>query len=473
MLSIYNTLTRRKEEFRPIEPGKVGIYVCGITTYDYCHLGHARCLVAFDVIVRYLRHRGFAVSYVRNITDIDDKILARAAANGELFSDLTERFIAAMHEDERALGILPPDREPRATAHMEEIITMIETLVHRDYAYRTDTGDIYFSVLRFPEYGRLANKNLDQLLSGARVEPGELKRDPRDFALWKASPDEGVGWDSPWGYGRPGWHIECSAMSCETLGAHFDIHGGGSDLVFPHHENEIAQSVAATDRPFVNYWMHNGPLRIDDEKMSKSLGNFFTVRDILARHDAEAVRQFLIASHYRSPLNFSESALAQSASALNRLYTALRGLDAANARMLVNSRFERAFNAAMDDDFNTPVAFRTLFDLAREINRRRPEDENAAAELARLLIRLGGVLGILQADPEVWLKGLGLKGIGRKGADTQQVDAARVESLIAARDQARAEKNWPEADRIRAELSAMNIVVEDRPGKSLWRVGAA
>ena len=473
MLSIYNTLTRRKEEFRPIEPGKVGIYVCGITTYDYCHLGHARCLVAFDVIVRYLRHRGFAVSYVRNITDIDDKILARAAANGELFSDLTERFITAMHEDERALGILPPDREPRATAHMEEIITMIETLVHRDYAYRTDTGDVYFSVLRFPEYGRLANKNLDQLLSGARVEHGELKRDPRDFALWKASPDEGVGWDSPWGYGRPGWHIECSAMSCETLGAHFDIHGGGSDLVFPHHENEIAQSVAATDRPFVNYWMHNGPLRIDDEKMSKSLGNFFTVRDILARHDAEAVRQFLIASHYRSPLNFSEAALAQSASALKRLYTALRGLDAANARMLVNSRFERAFNAAMDDDFNTPVAFRTLFDLAREINRRRPEDENAAAELARLLIRLGGVLGILQADPEVWLKGLGLKGIGRKGADTQQVDAARVESLIAARDQARAEKNWPEADRIRAELSAMNIVVEDRPGKSLWRVGAA
>ena len=473
MLSIYNTLTRRKEEFRPIEPGKVGIYVCGITTYDYCHLGHARCLVAFDVIVRYLRHRGFEVSYVRNITDIDDKILARAAANGELFSDLTERFIAAMHEDERALGILPPDQEPRATAHMEEIITMIETLVHRDYAYRTDTGDVYFSVLRFPEYGRLANKNLDQLLSGARVEHGELKRDPRDFALWKASPDEGVGWDSPWGYGRPGWHIECSAMSCETLGAHFDIHGGGSDLVFPHHENEIAQSVAATDRPFVNYWMHNGPLRINDEKMSKSLGNFFTVRDILARHDAEAVRQFLIASHYRSPLNFSEAALAQSASALNRLYTALRGLDAANARMLVNSRFERAFNAAMDDDFNTPVAFRTLFDLAREINRRRPEDENAAAELARLLIRLGGVLGILQADPEVWLKGLGLKGIGRKGADTQQVDAARVESLIAARDQARAEKNWPEADRIRAELSAMNIVVEDRPGKSLWRVGAA
>ena len=468
MLSIYNTLTRRKEEFRPIEPGKVGIYVCGITTYDYCHLGHARCLVAFDVIVRYLRHRGFEVSYVRNITDIDDKILARAAANGELFSDLTERFISAMHEDERALGILPPDREPRATAHMEEIITMIETLVHRDYAYRTDTGDVYFSVLRFPEYGRLARKNLDQLLSGARVEPGELKRDPRDFALWKASPDEGVGWDSPWGYGRPGWHIECSAMSCETLGAHFDIHGGGSDLVFPHHENEIAQSVAATDRPFVNYWMHNGPLRIDDEKMSKSLGNFFTVRDILARHDAEAVRQFLIASHYRSPLNFSEAALAQSASALKRLYTALRGLDVAHARMLVNSRFERAFNAAMDDDFNTPVAFRTLFDLAREINRRRPDDESTAAELARLLIRLGSVLGILQADPEVWLKG-----IARKGADTQQVDAARVESLIAARDQARADKNWREADRIRAELSAMNIVVEDRAGKSLWRVGAA
>ncbi len=460
MLSIHNTLTRRKEAFRPIEPGKVKIYVCGITTYDYCHLGHARCLVAFDVVVRHLRHRGFDVTYVRNITDIDDKILKRAAENGELFSDLTGRFIAAMHEDERALGILPPDEEPRATAHMEEIITMIETLVRQEYAYRAGNGDVYFSVLRFPEYGRLARKNLDQLLSGARVEPGELKRDPRDFALWKASPDEGVGWDSPWGYGRPGWHIECSAMSCGKLGAHFDIHGGGSDLVFPHHENEIAQSVAATGEPFVNYWMHNGPLRIDDEKMSKSLGNFFTIREILAKHDAEIVRHFLVSSHYRSPLNWSAQAMAQSAAALKRLYTSLRGLDTSHARMRVNSRFERAFNAAMDDDFNTPVAFRALFDLAREINRHRPENEAAAAELGRLLVKLGGVLGILQSDPETWLQ----------GTEAESIDTAKIESLIAARDQARAEKNWPEADRIRAELAAINIIIEDRPGTSRWRV---
>lgn len=463
MLSIYNTLTRRKEKFDPIEPGKVRMYVCGITTYDYCHLGHARCLVAFDIVVRHLRARGLEVTYVRNITDIDDKILARAEENGELFTDLTGRFIAAMHEDERALGILPPDAEPRATVHMEEIIAMIETLVHREFAYRADNGDVYFSVLRFPEYGRLSNKNLDELLSGARVEPGELKRDPRDFALWKSSPDEGVGWDSPWGYGRPGWHIECSAMSCKTLGGHFDIHGGGTDLVFPHHENEIAQSVAATGKPFANVWMHNGPLRVDNEKMSKSLGNFFTVRDILSRHEPEVVRLFLISSHYRSPLNWSEQAMAQSASALRRLYTALQGLDLPAARMRVNSAYERAFNAAMDDDFNTPVAIRTLFDLAREINRNKGENLPAAAELGRLLARLGDVLGILQAEPEAWLR----------GADSEQLDTARIESLVAARNRARAEKNWPEADRIRNQLSAMDIAVEDSAGETIWRLEKA
>ena len=463
MLSIYNTLTRRKEKFDPIEPGKVRMYVCGITTYDYCHLGHARCLVAFDIVVRYLRSRGFDVNYVRNITDIDDKILARAGENGELFSDLTERFIAAMHEDERALGIQPPDQEPRATVYMNEIIAMIEVLVDGGHAYRADNGDVYFSVLRFPEYGRLSNRNLDELLSGARVEPGELKRDPRDFALWKSSPDEGVGWDSPWGYGRPGWHIECSAMSCKTLGGHFDIHGGGTDLVFPHHENEIAQSVAATGKPFANVWMHNGPLRVDNEKMSKSLGNFFTVRDILSRHEPEVVRLFLISSHYRSPLNWSEQAMAQSASALRRLYTALQGLDLPAARMRVNSAYERAFNAAMDDDFNTPVAIRTLFDLAREINRNKGENLPAAAELGRLLARLGDVLGILQAEPEAWLR----------GADSEQLDTARIESLVAARNRARAEKNWPEADRIRNQLSAMDIAVEDSAGETIWRLEKA
>ncbi len=463
MLSIYNTLTRRKEKLEPIEAGKVKIYVCGITTYDYCHLGHARCLMAFDIVVRHLRARGLEVTYARNITDIDDKILARAEENGELFTDLTGRFIAAMHEDERALGILPPDVEPRATVHMEEIIAMIETLVHREFAYRADNGDVYFSVLRFPEYGRLSNKNLDELLSGARVEPGELKRDPRDFALWKSSPDEGVGWDSPWGYGRPGWHIECSAMSCKTLGGHFDIHGGGTDLVFPHHENEIAQSVAATGQRFANVWMHNGPLRIDNEKMSKSLGNFFTVREVLSRYEAEVVRLFLVSSHYRSPLNWSEQAMARSTSALRRLYTALQGLDLPAARMRVNSAYERAFNAAMDDDFNTPVAIRTLFDLAREINRIKGENLPAAAELGRLLVRLGDVLGILQAEPEAWLR----------GTDSEQLDTARIESLVAARNHARAEKNWPEADRIRDQLSAMDIVVEDGAGETVWRLEKA
>ncbi len=460
MLSIHNSFTGRKEKFQPIEPGKVRMYVCGITTYDYCHLGHARCLLTFDIVARYLRSRGFTVTYVRNITDIDDKILARAEENGEEFSALTERFIAAMHEDERALGILPPDQEPRATFHMEEIISMIETLLEKEFAYRTESGDVYFSVLRFPGYGRLSKKNLDQLLSGARVEPGELKRDPRDFALWKSGSDESVGWDSPWGYGRPGWHIECSAMSCRALGAHFDIHGGGSDLIFPHHENEIAQSVAATGEPFANVWMHNGPLRVDDKKMSKSLGNFFTVREVLARHDAEVVRQFLLSSHYRSPLNYSDAALARSAGALQRLYLALRGLDTAAARNLVNSRFERAFNGAMDDDFNTPAALRVLFDLTKEVNRLKVSDPHRAAQLGRLLIKLGGVLGILQTSPEAWLR----------GAQRDKIDPSRVESLIAARERARAEKNWPEADRIREQLGSMNVVVEDGAGGSRWRV---
>ncbi len=462
MLRIHNTYTGRKEAFKPIETGKVRMYVCGMTTYDYCHLGHARCLLVFDIIARYLRSRGFKVNYVRNITDIDDKILARAEENGELFTELTERYIAAMHEDEKALGIVPPDHEPRATGHIDEIIAMIETLVARDYAYRAANGDVYYSVLRFADYGRLSNKNLDQLLSGARVEPGEMKRDPRDFALWKASPDEGVGWDSPWGYGRPGWHIECSAMSCRHLGEHFDIHGGGSDLIFPHHENEIAQSVAANESPFANYWLHNGPLRIDNEKMSKSLGNFFTIREVLGRHHAEVVRQFMLSSHYRSPINYSDQALARSASALERLYTALRGLDSVQARTLVNSPFERAFNAAMDDDFNTPVACRVLFDLAREINRLKTRDLRAAAQLGELLAKLGGVLGILQSDPEVFLQ----------NAQSPQIDTRRIESLVAEREKARAEKNWSEADRIRDLLASMGISLEDGAGGSRWRVAA-
>jgi cysteinyl-tRNA synthetase len=460
VIRIYNTLTQTKEEFQPLEAGKVRIYVCGITTYDYCHLGHARMLVAFDMVVRYLRIRGFEVTYVRNITDIDDKILARAKANDEIFSDLTARFIDAMHADERALAILPPDQEPRATQHIEQIVAMIETLIDADFAYRADNGDVYFAVMQFPGYGKLSKKKMDELLDGARIEVGELKRDPRDFALWKASADDDVGWDSPWGYGRPGWHIECSAMSICSLGASFDIHGGGTDLMFPHHENEIAQSEAATGCTFAKFWMHNGPLRVDNEKMSKSLNNFFTVREVLQKYDAEVVRHLLIASHYRSPINYSEQSLQQSTRVLERLYTALKDLDTVTAKSLTNSRFEKAFFAAMDDDFNTPKAFAVLFDMVKEINRQKAEGGDGANQLGALLVKLGGYLGLLQNSPENFLQG---------DTDTA-VDAEKVEQLIAAREQARADKDWEKADKIRDELAAMQVVVEDGAGGSGWRL---
>ena len=464
MIKIYNTLTQTKEAFKPIDEGKVRIYVCGITTYDYCHLGHARMLVAFDMVVRHLRSHGYEVTYVRNITDIDDKILSRARENGEVFSDLTERFITAMHEDERALSILPPDQEPRATAHIEQIIAMIEKLIATDFAYRADNGDVYFSVMQFPDYGRLSKKKMDELLDGARIEVGELKRDPRDFALWKAAADDAVGWDSPWGYGRPGWHIECSAMSTCSLGDTFDIHGGGSDLMFPHHENEIAQSEAASGCTFAKLWMHNGPLRVDNEKMSKSLNNFFTVREVLKEYDGEVVRQLLIASHYRSPINYSEQSLQQAAKVLERLYTALKDLDIANAKSLTNSRFEKAFLAAMDDDFNTPKAFAVLFDMMKEINRQKSagmgtgmeRDTESASQLGALLVKLGGHLGLLQRQPQDFLRG--------------EVDPERVEQLIAAREQARADKDWARADQIRDQLSAMKVVVEDGADGSSWRL---
>ncbi len=460
MITIYNSLTQRKEPLTPLVPGKVGIYVCGITTYDYCHVGHARMLVAFDIVVRHLRQRGYDVNYVRNITDIDDKILKRAAENGELFSDLTARFIKAMHEDEAELAILPPDQEPRATAHIEQIVGMIETLVKNDYAYRADNGDVYFAVRNFPEYGKLSKKKMDELLDGARIEVGELKRDPRDFVLWKASPDDGVGWDSPWGYGRPGWHIECSAMSTCCLGNHFDIHGGGSDLLFPHHENEVAQTEAATGETFANIWMHNGPLRVDNEKMSKSLNNFFTVRDVLAKYPAEVVRHLLVASHYRSPINYSDQGLEQSGKALTRLYNALKGLDIAHAKSLTNSRFEKAFNAAMDDDFNTPEAFGVLFDMVKEINKQKVSDPDLANQLGALLVRLGGQLGLLQSDPNLFLG----------YAESEGVDAAAIDALVAARDQARADKDWKKADEIRDQLTALNVVVEDGSSGSRWRI---
>ena len=460
MIKIYNTLTQTKEAFKPIDEGKVRIYVCGITTYDYCHLGHARMLVAFDMVVRHLRSSGYEVTYVRNITDIDDKILARAKENGEVFSDLTGRFITAMHEDERALSILPPDQEPRATAHIEQIIAMIEKLIATDFAYRADNGDVYFSVMQFPDYGRLSKKKMDELLDGARIKVGELKRDPRDFALWKAAADDAVGWDSPWGYGRPGWHIECSAMSTCSLGDTFDIHGGGSDLMFPHHENEIAQSEAVTGCTFAKLWMHNGPLRVDNEKMSKSLNNFFTVREVLKEYDGEVVRQLLIASHYRSPINYSPQSLQQAAKVLERLYTALKDLDIANAKSLTNSRFEKAFLAAMDDDFNTPKAFAVLFDMMKEINRQKSagmeRDMEGASQLGALLVKLGGHLGLLQRQPQDFLRG--------------EVDPERVEQLIAGREQARADKDWAKADQIRDQLSAMKVVVEDGADGSSWRL---
>lgn len=459
-MQIYNTFTQKKEDFVPKDANNVGVYVCGITTYDYCHLGHARMLVAFDVVVRYLRAKGYGVNYVRNITDIDDKILNRAAENGELFSDLTARFIDAMHEDEQSLSILPPDQEPRATGHIEEIVQMIEVLVANDSAYKADNGDVYFSVLSFKDYGKLSKKKLDELLDGARVDIGELKRDPRDFVLWKASPDDGVGWDSPWGYGRPGWHIECSAMSTCALGNNFDIHGGGSDLLFPHHENEIAQSEAATGEKFANLWMHNGPLRVDNVKMSKSLDNFFTVREVLKKYDAEVVRHLLIASHYRSPINYSELSLKQSAAALERLYIGLQGVDIVSAKSLTNSRFEKAFLKAMDDDFNTAEAFGVLFDLVKELNKEKAVGSELAGQLGALLVKLGAILGVLQQSPEDFLQG----SVGN------EVDAAEVEGLIMARKQARADKDWAKADEIRDKLAELKVVVEDGADGSSWRI---
>jgi len=465
VLTIYNTLTRKKEPFKPMEAGKVRMYVCGLTTYDYAHIGHARMLVAFDVIQRYLRYAGFDVEYVRNITDIDDKILKRASENGEYFADLTERFIEATHEDEASLFIQRPDQEPRATSHIADIVAMIERLVAQDYAYRADNGDVYFSVKQFARYGKLSNKNVEELLAGARIDIGELKRDPRDFALWKSASDEDVGWDSPWGYGRPGWHIECSAMSTCCLGDTFDIHGGGSDLMFPHHENEIAQSEAATGKSFARYWMHNGPVRVDNEKMSKSLGNFFTIRDVLKKYPAEVIRYLLVSSQYRSPINYSDQGLDQAASALGRLYTAIRDHDVSRAKDLANSRFEKAFKTAMNDDFNTPEAMSVLFDLARECNRVAKSGEAGAeqnaAQLARLLVRLGGVLGLLQGDAEAFLQS------GSAGAE---VDADAIDALVAQRRQARADKDWALADEIRDKLTAMDVVVEDGADGSRWRI---
>ncbi|HIF9262112.1 TPA: cysteine--tRNA ligase [Photobacterium damselae] len=457
MLKIYNSLTRQKEEFKPIHPGKVGMYVCGVTIYDLCHIGHGRTFVSFDVVSRYLRYLGYDLTFVRNITDIDDKIIKRAAENGETCDSLTERLIGEMHADFDALGMKRPDVEPRATAFISEIIALCERLIERGFAYVADNGDVMFEVSKFKDYGRLSKQDLDQLQAGARVDIELAKRSPLDFVLWKMSKPGEPTWESPWGPGRPGWHIECSAMNSAILGDHFDIHGGGSDLQFPHHENEIAQSCCAHDTQYVNTWMHSGMVMVDREKMSKSLGNFFTIRDVLNHYDPETVRYFLMSGHYRSQLNYSEDNLKQARSALERLYTSLRGLDT-SVEAAGGEEFVARFKEAMDDDFNTPEAYSVLFDMAREINRLKTDDTAAASVLGARMRELADVLGLLGQEPEAFLQ---------SGANDD--DVAEIEALIQQRLDARAAKDWAAADQARDKLTEMGIILEDGPQGTTWR----
>lgn len=459
MLKVFNTLTRQKEEFKPITPGKVKLYVCGVTIYDYCHIGHARTYVAFDVIVRYLRARGFEVTYVRNITDVDDKIIRRAQENNEAIADVTERYTQAMHDDFDALNLLRPDIEPTVTGHMQDIIVMIERLIADGHAYVANDGDVLFDVSTFKEYGQLSRQNLEQLQAGARVDVADNKQDPLDFVLWKQAKANEPSWQSPWGAGRPGWHIECSAMNKRHLGEHFDIHGGGSDLIFPHHENEVAQSCCANHSPYVNYWMHSGMVQVDEVKMSKSLGNFFTIRDVLAQFDAETVRYFLLSSHYRSQLNYSKDNLEQARASLERLYTALRDAPEVAASEPAAADMHDRFYAAMDDDFNAPEALAVLFELAREVNRALTAGDSAAAgAYAAQLRQLGQLLGLLTQTPAAFLQ----------GADA---DVVEIEALIAERNAARAAKDWARADAARDKLAAMQIELEDTATGTRWRRG--
>ncbi|MCK7631728.1 cysteine--tRNA ligase [Shewanella sp. JNE10-2] len=457
MLKIYNSITRQKQEFKPINPGKIGMYVCGVTIYDLCHIGHGRTFVSFDMIVRYLRYVGYEVNFQRNITDVDDKIIKRANENNESCEALTERLIGEMHRDFDALNMLRPDFEPRATLHIAEIIDMVELLLARGHAYVASDGDVLFSVASYPDYGRLSGQNLDQLQAGARVEVDENKQNPMDFVLWKMSKPGEPTWESPWGPGRPGWHIECSAMNSKHLGLHFDIHGGGSDLQFPHHENEIAQSCCAHDTPYVNYWMHTGMVMVDREKMSKSLGNFFTIRDVLGHYDAETVRYFLLSGHYRSQLNYSEDNLKQARSALERLYTAIKDVDLTVAAAPAEE-FIAKFKAAMDDDFNTPEAYSVLFDMVRDINRLKATDIAKASALAVAMKQLADVLGLLGRDPDAFFKG--------EGSDD---DVAEIEALIVERNRARSEKDWAAADVARNRLDILGVVLEDGPSGTTWR----
>ncbi|MDG1096274.1 MAG: cysteine--tRNA ligase [Methylophilaceae bacterium] len=451
MLKIYNSLTRQKEVFSPIQASKVRMYVCGMTVYDYCHLGHARVMVVFDLVSRWFRASDYEVTYVRNITDVDDKIIQRANENKESIGALTQRFIDAMDEDANKLGVIRPDIEPRATTHIDAMIEMIGMLIEKGHAYVAENGDVFYSVRSFNGYGKLSGKSLDDLRAGERVEVDTFKKDPMDFVLWKSVKPNEPNWDSPWGPGRPGWHIECSAMSGQHLGAHFDIHGGGQDLQFPHHENEIAQSEATHGCQMANYWMHNGFVRVDDEKMSKSLGNFFTIRTVLEQYDAEVVRFFILRAHYRSPLNYSNQHLDDAKAALTRLYTALRGINVTQQKVDWSHPQALRFKEALDDDFNTPEAMAVLFDLANEFNKHK------SIIAASLLKNLGAVLGLLERDADAFVQGE----VGDDGLD--------VEALIKARIQAKQAKNFAEADRIRAELTSAGIILEDKPQGTTWR----
>ena len=459
MLQVYNTLTNSKVAFKPIEAGKIRLYVCGMTVYDYCHIGHARVMVSFDVITRYLRHAGYEVEYVRNITDVDDKIIKRAAENGETCSQLTERFIAAMHEDERALNVLPPNQEPRATAHIPAILEMVQTLIDKDYAYAADNGDVYYRVDKFDTYGKLTNRKLEDMRAGSRVDVNDVKENPFDFVLWKAAKDGEVSWPSAWGKGRPGWHIECSAMTKCCLGNHFDIHGGGPDLPFPHHENEIAQSEAANGETFVNYWLHAGAVRVNKEKMSKSLGNFFTIREVLAKYPAEIIRYLLTASHYRSQIDYAEDALVEAQSALDRLYTAMDQLTLVSDVSLEGPYLER-FNAAMDDDFNSREAIAVLFDMAREVNRLKRDVDPQAATLASQMRGLGNILGLLEMDPQSYIKGEAGEG------DLADAD---IDALIEQRNQAKVDRDFALSDQIRDQLKEAGVVLEDSKQGTRWK----
>ena len=483
-LTVYNTLTRQKETFVPLNPENVRMYVCGMTVYDYCHLGHARVMVVFDMIARWLRAQGYPLTYVRNITDIDDKIIARAAENGETIGELTTRFIAAMHEDADALGVIRPDVEPKATEHVAQMIAMIERLIANGKAYAAENGDVYYAVREFPAYGQLSGKSLDDLRAGERVEVDSFKRDPLDFVLWKAAkPNEADFWPSPWGNGRPGWHIECSAMGEQLFGNTFDIHGGGADLQFPHHENEIAQSCGAQGHchthevngklidSHVKYWLHNGFIRVDNEKMSKSLGNFFTIREVLQKYDAEVVRFFILRAHYRSPLNYSDAHLDDAKGALTRLYTALKNTPPAEFDLSNDANdYTRRFFAAMNDDFGTVEAVAVLFELTTEVNK------TGDAHLAACLKALAGIIGLLQGDPNDFLQGktkyhFELITDEARITDSIPLTNAAIDALIAQRKQARADKNWAESDRIRDVLNAENIILEDGAGGTTWRRG--